>query len=207
MSIMNWFRKSSTEIPKDIPKEEETSFPELVILVNQEIPASDIFVQGAIEEVFGVKLPTEASDTSTEFITGEFPIFTFQHKERLMQLKFIPDSYFAAKARPFASGNPDHIHAQVNTRQLQKAVKRHVMWVAASAVNWNDSIPEDEAYQFISRILSAFTIGITEAIIWPKKNAVRAWEDSMQGLLDQGKAIEIFTSKLVLPQPERVGRP
>jgi hypothetical protein len=167
------------------------SVPELVLLLEEPLVFEAEFLQGAVLSAFRKSLPIGEPD-STEFVTGEFPVFFVQIKRRLLQIKSMPLPYFDADVRPFVNGDPEAILRGLQDPDLKEAVARHKAWISVALMN-PDAEPEGkDPYRYPSRMLSAFGFEEIAAILLPAENEIRPWDFEMEDILWRGKGLKLF---------------
>ena len=169
-----------------------TPLPELVALLSEPMHVGVEFVQGAVLHGLGVDLPIGESD-STEFVTGEFPIFFVQTAGRLLQLKFMPLPYFAEQCRPFVNGDPHALTRAIPTQELSSAVAEHQGWLAVSFMNPGAGSATAEAYEYVGKMMAALII-VSEAValVWPAGGQIRPWDFELLESLENGDPLAIF---------------
>lgn len=169
----------------------ESAPPELVALLAEPLHVDVGFVQGAAQHGLGVDLPTDQPD-STEFVTGEFPIFFLQTAGRLLQIKFMPLPYFAEECRPFVNGDPHALARAIRTPDLKKAVKEHQGWLSVSLMNVDADAAAEDPYESVGKMMAALIL-VSEAvaIICPAENQIRPWDFDMLEHLE-GDPLAIF---------------
>jgi hypothetical protein len=165
--------------------------PELVILLEEPLHVGIEFVRGAIQHGLGVLLPT-GEPNSTEFVTGEFPIFFAQSEGRLLQLKFMPKPYFAAECRPFVNGDPNALRGTVQALGITGEVDRHRGWVSVSFMTAGSRPVGEDPYYYVGKVMSALAFGDVTAIIWPAQGQIRKWDLAMLDCLTAGTPLAIF---------------
>jgi hypothetical protein len=190
VGVWSWM-KSLTGQTERSPLDGKGEVPELVLLLDETLVVGVKFVQGAAQHALGVSLPTGEPD-STEFVTGESPIFFLQFGGRLLQIKIMPIPYFDKKVRPFVNGDPDRLAQTIQEPALKAAVARHQGWIAVSFMNAQAGNRAEDPYYHVGKMLSAFGMGEVAAIIWPARNAIRLWDVDMLEALEEGRPLELF---------------
>lgn len=186
MGIWSWLTGSDEGKPS---RPTVDTMPELVLLLEEPIMAGVKFVQGAVEHALNVSLPA-GEPNSTEFVTGEFPIFFFQTDGKLLQIKFMPHTYFDPQVRPFVNGDPALLLRKVQKDpDLQAAVDAHKAWVSVSFMNAKGN---KDPYSYVARMIWAFAIADVAAIVWPIRNEIRPWNADMLDVLETGAHAVLF---------------
>jgi hypothetical protein len=163
----------------------------LVILLEEPLNVGVEFVRGAIEHGLGVALPT-GGPKSTEFVTGEFPVFFAQSEGRLFQLKFMPKPYFAPECKPFVNGDPNALRSTMQALDITGEVDRHRGWVSVWFMNASSRPVNEDPYYYVGKVMSALALGDVIAIIWPAQNQIRRWDFDMLDCLTAGTPLAIF---------------
>lgn len=167
------------------------ALPELVLLLEEPLPFTAEFLQGAVVAAFGRVLPTDQPD-ATEFVTGEYPVFFVRLKGRLLQVKSMPMLYDDPAVREFVSGDPGALFRTIRDPGLREAVARHQGWIAVTFMNPDDLPPGKDPYRYVSKMLAAFAWDAVAALVWPAEGRVIAWDFAMQDVLARGKGLTLF---------------
>jgi hypothetical protein len=192
MGYLDWFRRRAEKPKPDRPQQKKAGgYPELVLLMEEPLHVGVKFVQGAVEHAFRIALPTGTRD-STEFVTGDFPFFFVQFGGRLLQLKLLSFPYFSEKSAPFAAADPRPVLQQAREQGMDEVIDGHRAWIAVWFMNSTNPPGTDDPYSYVGRMLAAFAIGPTLAIVWPARNQIRQWSPDMLEALEAGEPLRLF---------------
>lgn len=189
MGIWSWLKGAFSK--GGGPGADRGVFPELVMLIEDPIGINAKFIRDAVLDRLEVSLSVDEPGSS-DFVTGEYPIFVIQYEGRLIQLKFMHIPYFDPAMRPFLNADPAPILRSVTDKRTLEAIGRHKGWIAVSLMRTPDDLRSEDPYVWIGNILFAFCGFETTAIIWPNQQQIRPWTDEMIDLFIDERPLDIF---------------
>lgn len=190
-----WLGGNQVRISDAEQKEVSNSVPSLVLLRSRPRYLEPAWIASLLSDAWNLNITADKDKEDADgFVAGNtapFHIFLTRPKLALFILHSMEDSYF---------DSPQDLAKKVPNRRFAEVITGHQAWLSLDFIpNSNETISEQEAYQWIGKGAAALADEDTQALMAPQHQYFNLWSASLEEQLTGADPLRVFSQEVKAP--------